>query len=317
MIRVAVIDDYTADAVKLADWDRLRNHISVDFFQDHLTDMQMMIDRLQNYEIIVVMRERSLIQSQLIESLPNLKMIVTSGMYNAAIDFESARKHNIIIAGTESSGISTTEQTWALILALTHNVVSEHNNMSLGNWQKGLATELNNKNLGLIGLGRIGLAVGKIGLAFGMNVFAWSQNLKKEDAQAHGINFIETKEEICEMSDILSLHVRLSARTENLIGGREFSYMKEDAFLINTSRGHIINEEDLIDALRNNKIAGAGLDVYNHEPLPSGHALRKLDNVVLSPHIGYGTKELMGKFFHQILENIEAYINDSPIRVIK
>ena len=317
MIRVAVIDDYTSDAVKLTNWEQLKDKISVDFFQDHVFDTQVIIDRLKNYEILVVMRERTQITNKIIEALPNLKMIVTSGMYNAAIDFEAAQKHNIIISGTESSGISTTEQTWALILALTHNVVSEHNNMSLGNWQKSLATELNNKNLGLIGLGRIGLAVGKIGLAFGMNVFAWSQNLKKDDAQVHGINFIETKEEICKMSDILSLHVKLSARTKNLIEAKELSYMKEDAFLINTSRGPIINEEDLIYALINNKIAGAGLDVYNHEPLPSTHALRKLHNVVLSPHIGYGTKELMGKFFHQILENIEAYINDSPIRVIE
>ena len=317
MIKVAVIDDYTSDAVKLANWTRLADKIKVDFFHDHINDFQALSERLAKYEILVVMRERTQISSELIQSLPNLKMIVTSGMYNAAINFEFARKKSIIVSGTESSGVSTTEQTWALILALSHNIVVEHNNMSLGHWQKGLATELYNKNLGLIGLGRIGLAVGKIGLAFGMNVYAWSQNLQKDYAESEGINFIETKDEICQISDILSLHVRLSDRTENLIGSKEFSLMKEDAIIINTSRGPIINESDLIYSLKKGTIAGAGLDVYNHEPLPQEHELRKLNNVVLSPHLGYGTKELMSKFFQQILENIEAYINDSPIRIIQ
>jgi D-3-phosphoglycerate dehydrogenase len=317
MIKVAVIDDYTGDAMNLANWDRLSDRIVVDFFQDHVTDLEKLIDRLVGYELLVVMRERTQISGELIESLPNLKMIITSGMYNAAIDFSAAKKCNVIVTGTDSSGISTTEQTWALILALSHNVVSEHNNMLANKWQKSLAMGLHGKNLGLIGLGRIGLEVGKIGLAFGMHVYAWSQNLNKEYTEKQGIHFLQTKEQICEISDILSLHVRLSERTKHLIDVNEFEIMKNDAFLINTARGPIINENELIIALQKNKIAGAGLDVYEYEPLPEDHSLLKLNNVVLSPHIGYGTKELMGKFFEQIVENIEAYLNEKPIRIVR
>ena len=316
MIKVAVIDDYTGDAINLANWNRLSDEISVDFFQDHLTNLEKLSNRLSGYEVLVVMRERTQISRELIKSLPNLKMIVTSGMYNAAVDFSAAKECNVMITGTNSSGISTTEQTWALILALSHNVVLEHNNMLTGQWQKSLATELHGKHLGIIGLGRIGLEVGKIGLAFGMHVYAWSQNLNKEYTEKQGIHFLQTKEQICEISDILSLHVRLSERTKNLIGVNEFEIMKKDAFLINTARGPIINENALIIALQKNKIAGAGLDVYEHEPLPEDHDLLKLNNVVLSPHIGYGTKELMGKFFEQIVENIEAYLNNKPIRIV-
>jgi len=317
MLKIAVIDDYTGDAINLANWNRLSNKISVDFFQDHITSLEKLSNRLSRYEVLVIMRERTQISRELIKSLPNLRMIVTSGMYNAAIDFSAAKECNIIVTGTNSSGISTTEQTWALILALSHNVVLEHNNMIAGRWQKSLATELHGKNLGLIGLGRIGLEVGKIGLAFGMEVYAWSQNLNKEFAEEHGINFLQTKEQICEISDILSLHVRLSERTKHLIDAKEFEIMKKDAFLINTARGPIINENELIIALQNNKIAGAGLDVYEYEPLPTNHNFLKLNNIVLSPHIGYGTKELMSKFFEQILENIEAYLNDKPIRIVE
>ena len=316
MIKVAVIDDYTGDAMKLANWSRLFDSIAVDFFQDHVTNVEKLSNRLAGYEVLVVMRERTQISRELIQLLPNLKMIVTSGMYNAAIDFPAAKEFNIIITGTNSSGVSTTEQTWALILALSHNVVSEHNNMFAGKWQKSLATELHGKNLGLIGLGRIGLEVGKIGLAFGMHVYAWSHNLNKEYTEKYGIHFLQTKEQICEISDILSLHVRLSERTKNLIDVNEFEIMKKDAFLINTARGPIINENALIIALKNNEISGAGLDVYEHEPLLEDHDLLKLNNVVLSPHIGYGTKELMGKFFEQIVENIEAYLNNKPIRIV-
>ncbi|MDG1990723.1 MAG: D-2-hydroxyacid dehydrogenase family protein [Dehalococcoidia bacterium] len=317
MLKIAVIDDYTGDAINLANWNRLSNKISVDFFQDHITSLEKLSNRLSRYEVLVIMRERTQISRELIKSLPNLRMIVTSGMYNAAIDFSAAKECNIIVTGTNSSGISTTEQTWALILALSHNVVLEHNNMIAGRWQKSLATELHGKNLGLIGLGRIGLEVGKIGLAFGMEVYAWSQNLNKEFAEEHGINFLQTKEQICEISDILSLHVRLSERTKHLIDAKEFEIMKKDAFLINTARGPIINENELIIALQNNKIAGAGLDVYEYEPLPTNHNFLKLNNIVLSPHIGYGTKELMSKFFEQIVENIEAYLNDKPIRIVE
>ena len=317
MLKIAVIDDYTGDAINLANWNRLSNKISVDFFQDHITSLEKLSNRLSRYEVLVIMRERTQISRELIKSLPNLRMIVTSGMYNAAIDFSAAKECNIIVTGTNSSGISTTEQTWALILALSHNVVLEHNNMIAGRWQKSLATELHGKNLGLIGLGRIGLEVGKIGLAFGMQVYAWSQNLNKEFAEEHGINFLQTKEQICEISDILSLHVRLSERTKHLIDAKEFEIMKKDAFLINTARGPIINENELIIDLQNNKIAGAGLDVYEYEPLPTNHNFLKLNNIVLSPHIGYGTKELMSKFFEQILENIEAYLNDKPIRIVE
>ena len=316
MIKIAIIDDYTSDASTLAEWARLPDNYRVDFFQEHITDLEELIAMLIEYEILVVMRERTIISSELIAALPNLKMIITSGMYNAAIDFSAAEENKVLICGTESSGVSTTEQTWALILSLTHNIVSEHNHMMNGLWQQSLATELNQKNLGIIGLGRIGLEVAKIGMAFGMNVFAWSQNLTKDYAEQNGINFIKSKEEICEISDILSLHVRLSERTINLITKQELSIMQDHAFIINTSRGPIINEIDLIEALKNQVIAGAGLDVYDSEPLPKNHSLRKLNNVVLSPHLGYGTKELMTKFFNQILENIEAYIMNKPIRVI-
>ena len=315
-MRIAILDDYTSDAAKLADWSKLSNEVEVIFFHEHFFNKQNMIEILKDFDILAVMRERTIIDREVLESLPKLKFIVTSGMANAAIDMHAAHELKIIVSGTESSGISTTEQTWALILGLTHRIVPEHNNIFQNKWQQGLARELYGKNLGLIGLGRIGVQVANIGKAFGMNVLAWSQNLDKAFAESQGVTYVSSKNELCKISDVLSLHVRLSERTENLINSTELSVMKKDAYLINTSRGQIVNEAALIYALERKIIAGAGLDVFNKEPLPLTSPLIKLDNLLLSPHLGYGTVELMKKFYSQILEDIEAFLNEEPIRLI-
>jgi len=251
----------------------------------------------------------------LIDSLPKLKYLMTSGMRNKAIDLEAAKKKNIIVCGTEINSNPAAEITWALILGLYRNMKQEIDNMFQGYWQTTIGTELKGKMLGVIGLGKIGTQVAKVGKAFGMEVCAWSENLNLSHANELGV-LPMSKEDLLKNSDIISIHLVLGDRYKNLITKKEIEMMKKTSFLINTSRGPIINENDLVEALKDEKIAGVGLDVYDKEPLPQDHKLRFLPNALLLPHIGYVTAENYSKFYLQMIENLESCINNKPLRLI-
>jgi D-3-phosphoglycerate dehydrogenase len=262
------------------------------------------------------MRERTPITKKIISNLKNLKLIITSGMRNKSIDFLTAKEKNILICGTDSSSNSTAELTWALILGLARNLREEAENMYQGYWQTTLGYELRGKTLGIIGLGKIGSQVSKVALAFGMNVIAWSENLKLSVAKDNQVLAV-TKEELLEKSDFITIHTVLSDRTKNLITKKDLELMKDTAFLINTSRGPIVNEFDLVEALEKSIIAGVGLDVYDIEPLPENHKLRFLPNALLLPHLGYVTKENYEIYYSQMFENLQAFKEGKPIRVIQ
>jgi D-3-phosphoglycerate dehydrogenase len=262
------------------------------------------------------MRERTSITKKIIKNLKELKLIITSGMRNKSIDLAMAKEKNILVCGTDSNSNSTAELTWALILSLVRNIREESENMYQGYWQTTLGYELKGKTLGIIGLGKIGSQVAKFGIAFGMNVIAWSENLKLSVAKDNQV-LAATKEELLEKSDFVTIHTVLSDRTKNLVTKKDLELMKETAFLINTSRGSIVNEFDLVEALEKNIIAGAGLDVYDIEPLPENHKLRFLPNALLLPHLGYVTKENYEIFYSQMFENLQAFKDGKPIRIIQ
>jgi len=262
------------------------------------------------------MRERTPITKNIIKNLKKLKLIITSGMKNKSIDLLSAKENNILVCGTDSNSNSTAELTWALILGLARNIREEAENMYQGYWQTTLGHDLKGKTLGIVGLGKIGSQVAKIGIAFGMNVIAWSENLKISVANDNQVLAV-TKEELLEKSDFVTIHTVLSERTKNLITKNDLDLMKDTAFLINTSRGPIVNEFDLVEALEKNIIAGAGLDVYDIEPLPENHKLRFLPNALLLPHLGYVTKDNYEIFYFQMFENLKAFKDGKPTRVIQ
>ena len=275
-----------------------------------------MIEQLKDFEALLIMRERTPITKNIINNLKNLKIIITSGMINRSIDQAAAKERKILICGTESNPNPTAELTWALILGLARNLREETENMYQGYWQTSIGLELKGKTIGIIGLGKIGKQVAKIALAFGMNVIAWSENLKLSTATENNVLAV-TKEELLQKSDIITIHTVLSSRTRNLITKKEFSIMQSHALLINTSRGPIVNELDLIEALEKNTIHGAGLDVYDIEPLPENHKLRFLANAFLLPHLGYVTKENYQLFYEQMFQNLEAFLQNKPIRIIE
>ena len=315
MTRVAVLDDYQEVALEVADWDSLPDDVSVDVFQDHLTDESDLSARLAPYEVVVAMRERTPFQRSLLERLPNLRLLVTTGMRNASIDIAAAADNGITVCGTDGVPYPTAELTWGLILALLRKIPTEDSATRNGRWQVTVGEGLHGKTLGVIGLGRLGSQVATVGVAFGMNVIAWSQNLTSERAGQFGATLV-TKQQLLESSDIVTIHVVLSARTRGLIGAADLSSMKSSAYLVNTSRGPIVDESALIDALTNGTIAGAGLDVFDTEPLPLGHPLRSIPNTVLTPHMGYVTDETYRVFYGDAVDNIKAFLDGSPVRVI-
>ena len=300
MTRIAILDDYQGVARRYADWDRLDADVVV--FTEHHDD----IGHLEPFDVIMAMRERTPFPRERLEQLPNLKLLVTTGMANAAIDTEAARELGITVAGTGGTPTHTAELTWALILALARNVAAEDRAVREGRWQHTVGFELAGRTLGVIGLGRLGSQVARIGEAFGMHVLAWSQNMVTA----------MTKEELLRRSDVVTIHVRLSDRTRGLIGAEDLALMKPTAYLINTSRGPIVDEDALLAALRNNEIAGAGIDVYGEEPLPHDHPLRSAPNTVLTPHIGYVTGASYERFYADAVEDIAAWMRGEPIRVI-
>ncbi len=315
MIKVAVLDDYQSAFQQIIDVEKYKDKFAFKIFNNPFVDEKEAIVELEDFEALLIMRERTPMTKTLIESLPKLKYIMTSGMRNNSIDLEITKKKKIIVCGTEINSNPAAEITWALILGLYRNMKQEIDNMFQGYWQTTIGFELKDKMLGLIGLGKIGTQVAKVAKAFGMEVCAWSENLNLSHANELGV-LPMSKEDLLKNSDIISIHLILGNRYKNLITKKELSMMKKTAFLINTSRGPIVNENDLVEALKDEKIAGAGLDVYNQEPLPQDHKLRFLPNALLLPHIGYVTAENYSKFYSQMIENLENCIKNEPIRVI-
>ena len=315
MIKVAVLDDYQDAFQQIIEVENYKDKFEFKIFNNPFIDEKEAIVELEDFEALLIMRERTPMTKSLIESLPNLKYIMTSGMRNKSIDLEAAKKKNIIVCGTEINSNPAAEITWALILGLYRNMKQEIDNMFQGYWQTTIGFELKGKMLGLIGLGKIGTQVAKVAKAFGMEVCAWSENLNLTHANELEV-LPMSKDDLLKSSDIISIHLVLGDRYKNLITKKELGLMKKTAFLINTSRGPIINENDLIEVLKDEKIAGVGLDVFNEEPLPQDHKLRFLPNALLLPHIGYVTAENYSLFYKQMIESLEACLKDKPIRQI-
>ena len=316
MLKVAILDDYQNVSQQFVDIEKLSGKYEFKIFSEPFIDEADTLEQLADFEALLIMRERTPITKNLIDNLTNLKFIITSGLRNRSIDLDEKKKRKIIVCGTEININPTPELTWSLILGLARNLKEEIDNMYQGYWQTTVGIELKGKILGLIGLGRVGSEVAKIGKAFGMEVMAWSENLNLDKCK--DLNVLPcSKEELIKNSDFLSIHVQGGERYKNCITIKELDKMKKTAFLINTSRGPIINEEDLIIALSTNEIAGAGLDVFEKETLPENNKLRFLPNALLTPHIGYVTAENYSIFYTQMIEALEACVNGKPIRVIE
>ena len=306
--KIAVLDDYQGVALKMADWSAVTARADVDVFTDHLADAEAVAGRLLPYDIVCVMRERTPLGAGLIERLPSLKLIASTGPRNASIDLKAAAARGIAVVHTGYFGSPTLELTWALILASARHLAAEAAAVRGGGWQRSIGDDLSGKTLGIIGLGNLGSQVAKIGLAFGMAVIAWSQNLTAEKAHAAGAALV-SKEDLLRQADIVSVHLVLSGRTRGLIGAAELALMKPSARLVNTSRGPIVVEAALIAALRARQIAGAAIDVYDVEPLPPNHAYRSLDNLLATPHIGYVSRGLYERFYCDTVSNIIAWLD--------
>lgn len=315
MARVALLDDYQDVALQMADWKSLPADTDVHVFRDHLDNDDALVARLQEFDIIMAMRERTPFTRSRLERLPNLKLLITAGMRNAAIDLQAASDCGVMVCGTEGLPYPTAELTWALILGIMRQIPREDHATRNGHWQVSLGLGLQGKTLGMLGLGRLGSQVATVGNAFNMQVIAWSQNLTAERAQGYGATLV-SKDELLAQSDILTVHLVLGDRSRGLIGASDLAKMKSTAYLVNTSRGPIVDEAALLHALEQGTIAGAALDVFDTEPLPLDHPFRRLDNVVVSPHIGYVTAETYRVFYGDTVENIQAFVAGKPIRVL-
>ena len=315
MLKVAILDDYQNVSQQFVDIEKLSGKYEIKIFSDPFLDEADALEQLSEFEALLIMRERTPITKNIIENLTKLKFIITSGLRNKSIDLETAKKRKIIVCGTEMNINPTPELTWGLILGLARNFKEEIDNMYQGYWQTTVGVELKGKILGLIGLGKVGSQVAKIGKVFGMEVMAWSENLDLNTCKKLDV-LPCSKEDLIKNSDFLSIHVQGGERYRNCITLKEMDKMKKTAFLINTSRGSIVNEDDLIVALSTNEIAGAGLDVYEKEPLPENNKLRFLPNALLTPHIGYVTAENYSIFYKQMIEALESCVNNKPIRLI-
>ncbi|MDA7750123.1 D-2-hydroxyacid dehydrogenase family protein [Candidatus Pelagibacter sp.] len=316
MLKVAILDDYQNVSHEFVDLKKLSGKYEFKIFSEPFEDEADAIEQLADFEALLIMRERTPITKNIIDNLNNLKYIITSGTRNKAIDLAAAKKRKVVVCGTEIDFAGTTELTWGLILGLARNFKEEIDNMYQGYWQSTIGLELKGKILGLVGLGRVGSEVAKIGKAFGMEVMAWSENLNLDTCKELGV-LPCSKEDLFENSDFISIHVQGGERYKELIKLKELDLMKKTAFLINTSRGSIINEDDLIIALSTNVIAGAGLDVYEKEPLPESNKLRFLPNALLMPHVGYVTAENYSIFYTQMIEGLESCVSGKPLRILE
>jgi len=306
-IRVAVLDDYQQVARTMADWSPVEERAELTIFHDHLHDHDALVRRLAPFDVLCVMRERTALTADLIAALPRLRLIASTGLANASIDLKAAAEHGVEVVNTDYSSTPTIEFTWSAILGLARDIAGEAASVRSGGWQMGLGTELGGKTLGILGLGRIGSKVARIGQVFGMQVIAWSENLQEETASALGVRRV-SKQALLSQSDFLTIHTRLSERTRGIIGAPELATMKPGARLINSSRGPIVDEAALVDALISGRIAGAAVDVYETEPLPADHPFRDLPNVLATPHIGYVTEEMYRTFYGDSVRNIVEWL---------
>ncbi|AZF53504.1 D-3-phosphoglycerate dehydrogenase [Pseudomonas sp. R4-34-07] len=314
-LQIAVIDDWQQVASSVVDWSVLAPLGQVHFLHDYPADTATMAERLQAFDVICVMRERSLFDQTLLQGLPRLKLLVTGGMRNAAIDIAAAKALGIQVCGTDSYKQAAPELTWALIMASTRNLLAEANSLRAGGWQVGLGGDLYGKTLGILGLGSIGQKVAQFAQVFGMRVIAWSENLTPQRAAESGVTWV-SKRELFEQADILTIHLVLSERSRGLVDAQALSWMKPSARLVNTARGPIVDEQALVEALSSGRLAGAALDVYSQEPLPLEHPFRSLPNVLATPHVGYVSEQNYRQFYQQMIEDIQAWTNGVPIRVL-
>ena len=314
-MKLAILDDYQGVALDSADWSQVEQSADISIFDTHLGDADVVVRALYGFDIIVAMRERTPFPQYVLERLPKLRLLVTTGMRNLAIDLAAARKQGIDVCGTPMLGYPAAEHTWALILSLVKQVPAENLSMHRGGWQVSLSTGLQNNTLGILGLGKLGLQVARVGLAFGMKVQAWSANLTPERCAESGVVYA-SREALFATSDIVTVHLVLSDRTRGLVGATEFQMMKPTAYLVNTSRGPIVQESALVSALQGGSIAGAGLDVFDTEPLPQNHQLRGLDNAVLTGHTGYVMRENYTTGYRGAVEAISAWLNGKPVRLL-
>lgn len=312
---VAILDDYQAVAQQMADWSQLPSGVNVQFFHDHIADEDALVERLKNFQVVMGMRERTPFPRSVLDRLPELRLLVTAGMGNAVFDIPAATELGIVVSGTGGVGEGPTELTWGLILGLARRIPQEDRLTREGNWGTTVGIGLKDKTLGLLGLGHIGSLVGKVGTALGMNIIAWSQNLTPERAAECGATQVD-KDTLFKESDVLSVHVQLSDRTRGLVGERELGLMKPTSYLINISRGPIVDEPSLIQALTNGTIAGAGLDTFDIEPLPTNHPLLGLSNTVITPHLGYVTEDGYRLRYTQVVEDIRAFTSGESVRVL-
>ncbi|MCH8061027.1 MAG: D-2-hydroxyacid dehydrogenase family protein [Chloroflexi bacterium] len=315
MVKIALLDDYQNVAMKSADWNALPVDCSVEVFQDHLVAEDDLVRRLMDFDVIMAMRERTPFRRSLLQRLPNLKLLSTAGARNASIDMEAATELGILVCGTGGSRGATMELTWGLILSLLRKIPREDRATKSGSWQETVGIGLDGKTIGILGLGRIGSETAEVARAFHMNLIAWSQNLTPERAEECGARLVG-KEQLFSEADIITIHLQLSDRTRGLIGAADLARMKPTAFIVNTSRGPIIDEPALIDVLQRKAIAGAGVDVFEPEPLPRDHPILKLDNVVITPHLGYVTEETYEKFYGETIDNVRSFMEGEPARVI-
>ena len=313
-MKIALLDDWQENAHEFADWARARKDHQLDIFHDTI-EGDALIRRLEEYDVLCLMRERTLFSADVVNALPNLKAIITSGMRNAAIDLDACKAREIVVSGTASPGHATAELAMTLIGAMARQIIPSANSMTKGGWQVGTGRDLRGATLGILGLGRLGGQVAALGQAFGMQVQAWSQNLTSKRATEQGVTY-KDKEAFFATSDFISIHLKLSGRVTGLVGAEELAWMKPDACLVNTSRAPIIDEAALIAALNTGRIGGAALDVYHREPLQKNNPLRSTPNLILTPHIGYVTRETMRVFYAETLESLEAYLSGSPIRLL-
>ncbi|MBC8339081.1 MAG: D-2-hydroxyacid dehydrogenase family protein [Rhodospirillales bacterium] len=313
--RIAILDDYQNAALDAADWDSLGAAAEVTVFNTYIEGEAAVAETLQDFDVVIGMRERTPFPKSLIDALPNLKLLVTTGMRNLSFDMDAARDRGVVVSGTAMLGYPASEHAVALMMALFKKIPLENQVMHEGGWQGDVSEGMNGKTLGILGLGKLGAKVAKVGLALDMDVIAWSENLTRERCEEVGVSYVH-KDALYAESDVLSIHQVLSDRTRGMIGTPELTLMKSTAYLINTSRGPIVDEAALVEALANNTIAGAGIDVYDVEPLPENHPIRSLDNAILTGHTGYVVKELYALAYGEALENVKAWIAGEPVRVL-
>jgi phosphoglycerate dehydrogenase-like enzyme len=315
-LRCAILDDYQNVVLKVVDWSKVKGDVEFKVFNEHLGGPDKVIAALQGFQIVVAMRERTGFPKQVIDALPDLKLLITTGMRNASIDTEAAKARGVTVCGTSSFGSPTSGIAIGLMLELTRHIGYENARMHSGAaWQTTIGPDLEGLTLGILGLGKLGIRTANIAKAFGMKVIAWSQNLTPEKCQEAGVGYV-SKDDLFRQSDFLSVHVVLSERTRGVVGAREIGLMKPTAFLINTSRGPIIDEAAMLAALRDKKIAGAGLDTFDVEPLPLDHPLRKMDNAVITPHLGYVSEQNYRGYFSGVVEDIRGFLDGKPVRVM-